>query len=167
MTTFILVRHGESMANKTKSYAGQIDIPLSEEGFLQAEAVSRYIEENFKVDAVYSSDLSRAYDTIKPFADKCKLAIEKRMELREVNVGLLQGMSFEEVEKEYPGLFVKIKESPDFIKKRLISAGMRPINNVVDISNYVMLEYGQPLHFFDYNKLNMFFIFRYLYINIF
>lgn len=48
---------------------------------------------------------------------------------------------------------VKIGESPDFIKKRLTNAGMRPINNVVDISNYVMLEYGQPMHFFDYDKL--------------
>ena len=48
---------------------------------------------------------------------------------------------------------VKIGESPDFIKRRLTAAGMRPINNIVDISNYVMLEYGQPLHFFDKTKL--------------
>ena len=48
---------------------------------------------------------------------------------------------------------VTIKESPDFIKNRLIASGIRPINNVVDISNYVMLETGQPLHFYDNDRL--------------
>jgi len=48
---------------------------------------------------------------------------------------------------------VTIKESPKFIKNRLIACGIRPINNVVDISNYVMLETGQPLHYYDANRL--------------
>ncbi|MBQ7410542.1 MAG: phenylalanine--tRNA ligase subunit beta [Clostridia bacterium] len=50
-------------------------------------------------------------------------------------------------------LNVTIKESPDFIKNRLIACGIRPINNVVDISNYVMIECGQPLHFYDADRL--------------
>lgn len=48
---------------------------------------------------------------------------------------------------------VVIKESPTFIKNRLIASGIRPINNVVDISNYVMLETGQPLHYYDADRL--------------
>jgi len=48
---------------------------------------------------------------------------------------------------------VVIKESPAFIRNRLIASGIRPINNVVDISNYVMLEVGQPLHYYDADRL--------------
>ena len=48
---------------------------------------------------------------------------------------------------------VTIAESPTFIKNRLMASGIRPINNVVDISNYVMLEVGQPLHFYDADRL--------------
>src|SRR3990167_4490926 len=48
---------------------------------------------------------------------------------------------------------VKIKDSPDWVKERLLAVGVRPINNVVNIPNYVMHELGQPVHTFDYNKI--------------
>jgi phenylalanyl-tRNA synthetase beta chain len=49
---------------------------------------------------------------------------------------------------------VTVKESPDWLKKKLASVGLRPINNVVDITNFIVMEMGQPLHAFDLDQLS-------------
>lgn len=62
----------------------------------------------------------------------------------------------EKINPRFTGIIIdniKVSDSPDWLKKRLESIGQRPINNIVDITNFVMLELGNPLHAFDYEKI--------------
>ncbi len=112
MVRFILVRHGFSMGNKEKKFTGQLDLPLDEVGEKQALSVKEYIISEYKPDLIFSSDLIRAYNTVKPLAENLQIDIIKSKELREVDVGEWQGVEIEKIKKKYPEEFEFYKNTP-------------------------------------------------------
>ena len=111
MTRLLLIRHGYSTGNKEKRFSGQIDLPLSEQGKHQAELVCDYIQKNYKVDAIYSSDLVRAVDTVKPLSLALSIPTQTYPELREINEGIWQGQLMTDVAEKYPEDFARYKEN--------------------------------------------------------
>ncbi len=101
MTTLILVRHGQSEANKTQSFAGHYDAELTELGLLQAEAAADYIQSNYNPSVVYASDLSRAYNTGNVIARKLKIPIIKNENLREIRAGEWEGKKLRDLMVDY------------------------------------------------------------------
>ena len=112
MVRFIIVRHGYSVFNKERKFTGQIDAPLDERGIEQAKRNAEYVLANYKIDCIYSSDLSRAYNTVKPVADALGLPIIPTKELRELYIGEWEGRSIAEVKQEDP-------EALAFYRKRI------------------------------------------------
>lgn len=107
MVKFVIVRHGYSIYNKARKFTGQLDIPLDEIGLEQAKSTAGYVLENYKIDAIYSSDLIRAIDTAKPVADALGMPINTDRNLREINAGCWQGRDIEDLKVEYPEAFRK------------------------------------------------------------
>ena len=105
MVRFIIVRHGYSETNKTQTFAGQLDVDLDSIGYEQAEDVKECIINNYKIDAIYSSDLRRAINTAKPTAEALGMEIKTDVDLREMYVGEWQGMAVTDVAKKYPETF--------------------------------------------------------------
>lgn len=112
MVKFIIIRHGYSEGNREKCFSGQLDVGLDRSGIIQAKETAKYITDNFKVDSIYSSDLSRALETVRPIAEALSLEIVTKEDLREVDVGIWQGRTIEDVKKEYPDEFQFYKENP-------------------------------------------------------
>lgn len=102
MTKIILVRHGFSQANKGNLFAGQTDVALDEIGVKQAELVSDYILANYKVDAVYTSDLQRASNTVKKVADSLNLPLNKTTSFREIFAGEWEALPFDDIKEQFP-----------------------------------------------------------------
>ena len=100
-TTILLVRHGFSLSNAMRTFTGQTDIGLSETGQKQAEKVCEFVLNNYKVDEVYSSDLSRAVDTVKGIADKLNKKVIKEKAFREIYGGEWEGKTPEEIERDH------------------------------------------------------------------
>ena len=101
MSRLLLVRHGITEFNSTRRYAGHRDIGLSVVGYQQVERLRDRLVDD-KIDAVYSSDLRRALVTAEVISSGHKVDIVTCPELREVNYGNVEGLTFEEMSRLYP-----------------------------------------------------------------
>ncbi len=101
MTRLIIVRHGQSVANAQHRFAGHSNFDLTDIGKEQARLAGEYIYKNFKIDAIYSSDLKRAYHTALPASKLFGIPIEKREGLREIFAGEWETLTVEEIEEQY------------------------------------------------------------------
>ena len=114
MTELILIRHGETDWNVQGRFQGQIDVPLNAVGLSQAGLMAERLAQE-RVDALYSSDLLRTRQTAAPAA--AKLALDAAMDaaLREQHFGILEGMSFDEVQARHPDeLAAWMRHDPDY-----------------------------------------------------
>ena len=105
MTQLIVIRHGQSVANLEDKFAGHSNFDLTEMGHKQAELAAEYVKNHFNVDAIYASDLLRAYNTAVPAAQAFGLEINATKELREIFAGEWEGMPFSNVISDYPEEF--------------------------------------------------------------
>ena len=109
MTTLTIVRHGQSLSNLEKTFAGQSDVPLTELGKHQALLVCDFLKES-SFDIIYSSTLSRAYNTVLPLAQAREMQIHRVFELCETRLGEWEGKKIDDVREDY----TKWREDPNF-----------------------------------------------------
>jgi len=106
MTTIYLARHGESDWNVERRWQGHADRPLTDRGRGQAQDLAARLA-RVHLDAVYSSDLRRAWETAEAVASAKGLDVIRLPELREVDVGSWSGLTRDECEARFPEAFAR------------------------------------------------------------
>jgi len=99
--TIYLIRHAQTAWNADGRWQGSIDIPLDEFGHQQAQALASHLAAR-PVGSVYSSDLLRARQTAEPVAAALGLAVQTDPRLREMNLGIFEGLTRSEILQRYP-----------------------------------------------------------------
>jgi 2,3-bisphosphoglycerate-dependent phosphoglycerate mutase len=114
ITRITAIRHGETAWNVDTRIQGQLDISLNEKGRWQATQAGTALAGE-RIDAIVSSDLSRAYETALAVAKPHGISVQKDIGLRERGFGLFQGKTFLEIEAQHPEEALKWrKRVPDF-----------------------------------------------------
>ena len=115
MTELLFIRHGYSEGNKDHRFSGQRDFPLDEAGRRQAAELAEHLRQAYPIDAIYASDLCRAIDTVRPLAEELFLPVHPIKALREVDVGLWEGVLREDVERQYPASYALYLAKPGLL----------------------------------------------------
>ena len=103
MTRLLLVRHGETDLHSARAFVGHRDVDLNASGYEQAEKLAQRLADE-KIDYIYSSDLRRAWLTARPIAAKHELGVTVCPELREMDYGSADSLTFDEIKRLYPEL---------------------------------------------------------------
>lgn len=101
-TKLLLIRHAQSVTNSDKIFTGQLNAGLSELGIRQAELMAEWVNSHFKLNAVYSSDLSRAIATAAPLARIAGLEVHPETKLREILAPHWEGLHYSEIYERWP-----------------------------------------------------------------
>lgn len=113
MTRIVLVRHGQTEWNRRERFRGRADVPLNEAGLEQAEATGRRVAEEFQLEAVYASPLTRAMRTAEALGRPFGLPAVAHAPLVDIHYGQWEGLSPEEVRSRWPDLASAWYESPE------------------------------------------------------
>ena len=114
LTRILAIRHGETAWNVDTRIQGQLDIPLNDTGRWQAHRLALAVAEE-NLDAIYASDLLRAYETAQAVASGSGREIVTDAGLRERGFGVFEGMTFKEIEQRWPEQSERWrKRDPDF-----------------------------------------------------